>query len=487
MLPNLLLVALLQSPPGRANLTQVVKPKVVSTASFAARNPHAMATITSGIAGGRLPAAASSGVPKHVQVSLTGKIDQGGAFPVKITAKFKPTETEGLRDFGQLTQGSGSSTAKEVTVWADGVAKASLKPLAAGKSSPFKLSFMEVRFEDTDGFTKPRFGGPGPWAKTVKTGDTVLVSVELSTAKLPAGVYDDELTLDTPDKTYRVPLRVWVVSTLVNLKVEKVQTPVLNMVTGDQQAAAFTLWNAGNTVFFYEIVGSGGPPGLSFSTPSGALAAGEKSPVTVLVKAPSSLAQPFGGGLVFKVQNKQTHEPVAQIVVDCTVDTLWKTWAYQLKTLDGKVVQTATLAASSGGLWTWDFELKDGSSITPDGNEAGFCWPSSAWAKSKGYYFKAYTSPGQRSQIHFGGHDPALEKAWPFIGAASVHLNSWDTVTSDPFFKLAAAAAAGWVSSPLAFLEYASNPIKDPTKHFSEWVAQQRVEWLKLGSAAIKP
>ena len=162
MLPNLLLVALLQSPPGRANLTQVVKPKVVSTASFAARNPHAMATITSGIAGGRLPAAASSGVPKHVQVTLTGKIDQGGAFPVKITAKFKPTETEGLRDFGQLTQGSGSSTAKEVTVWADGVAKASLKPLAAGKSSPFKLSFMEVRSRTPTASPSPASAAPGP-------------------------------------------------------------------------------------------------------------------------------------------------------------------------------------------------------------------------------------------------------------------------------------------------------------------------------------
>lgn len=487
MFASVLLCALLQTPTVRPPQTMVVKPHQLSTAALAAAHPQVMAGIASAATAGRLPAAAGRLMPGNIRLEARTSAARAGSSNFKFIVKLKETATEGVRDFGQMNQSSGSSTTKSVTVWTDGTASARLKSMGSTKPSPFKLGFMEVRYVDVDGYTKPRSGGPGPFAKTVKAGDDVLVSVELSTSNVPVGVYDDELTLDTPERVYRVPLRVSVVMSVVSVKVEKVLTPVLTMAAGNQQSARFVLKNTGNTTFHYEVVGTGGPSGMVLSPVSGALAGGVAETISMPVKAPAVLAESYNGSLNFRVQFKQGQIPVTQVVVGLSVETYWKTWNYQLKTLDGKVVQSATVAASSGGLWAWDFGLKDDSMLTPDAHEMAFCWPGSIAGQAKGFAFKCYTKPGQQMQVHFGGVDPALEQAWPFLGNAAVILNSWDTVTSDPFFKILAAEMAAWVASPLALVEYAANPIKDPTKAYSDWVTKHKLVLLKASSASYQP
>ncbi|HLO99903.1 MAG TPA: hypothetical protein VK171_15010 [Fimbriimonas sp.] len=478
--------------PQRRATVPVVKtytPTTDTWASLAKRDPGAIRAILAQTRSRAIPKTLLSGLATGSNLErLTDKAVQlrkGAAFTVDFKG-LRPTDspTEGVRDFGSMAEGSSVTTTVTGTTWNAGTVRAELD--TNGKPSPFTVEYLAIKywvsgFGDTNRSEKSK----APFESKAEEGDSFLASVRVDPKKLSPGIYTAKLKITTPDSVRVVPLKVTIVGVKQQVAVTEVLTPSVSFAAGEQRTVKFKLQNTGNVISYYTAKFVGGWNGLKSTPVKGALSPGQSEVVDVVITSDTTTTD-GSAGLAIEVTNTTSGAGIGTVLFTADIKTIWKSWTYPLETLDGKVTLNATVNVSSSGIWVWRFNLRDKSVVTPDAHEMAFCFDQPIGGKRLGYYFKTYTKPGTSVGLEYSGVDARLQQAYSSLGNMNVILNSWDVVTSDPFFKIIEYEALALVSGPGALLAVAMDPIKDPTEPFTNWCNKYNTGWLKITGVNVK-
>lgn len=460
-----------------------VAPTTHDWASLVKRDPGAIRAVLSQVRSRAIPptklTGLASGVALDQLVNRASRARRGARFEVDMGGLARSAmATEGVRDFGTMTEGSSVTTTATGTTWKAGTVRATLA--SGAKPSPFAVEYLAIRywvpgFGDTNRSEKSK----EPFESKAEEGDSYLVSVRVDPKKLAPGTYTDTLTITTPDSVRAIPLKLTVAGVKQEVVVAELLTPHLSFAAGEQRSVRFRLKNTGTVTSFYTARFEEGWNGLKSTPVKGALSPGQSELVDVVITSGTSTVD-GSAGLGIDISNTTTKAGIAKVLFTADIKTIWKTWTYPLETLGGKVTLSATVNVSSSGIWIWRFNLRDKSTLTPDASETAFCFDLPIAGKRLGYYFKAYTKAGTSVGLEYSGVDDRLRSAYASLGAMKVILNSWDTVTSDPFFKIIEYETLALVSGPGGLLAMALDPITDPTKKFTDWCSTNNTAWLKL-------
>lgn len=469
--------------------TNSVVPTTDDWSSFVRRDPNAVRMVLRQMQSRAIPKVKLSGLASTAALDKLAdqavKSRAGTAFNVDrgLLAQ-RDIATEGARDFGSLSVENSPTTAVTGTTWKAGPVSANLA--SEGKPSPFKLEYLTITywksgFGDTNRSEKSK----APFTSKAEEGDSYLVSVRVDLQNIAPGTYNDTLKITTPEATRFIPLKVTVLGTKQSVVVTEVMTPNVTFAAGETHNVRFKLRNTGTVNFPYTAQFEGAWNGLKGTTATGILVPGQTEVVEVPISTGPTTTD-GSAGLAINLSNSSTKAPVGKVIFSANIKTIWKTWTYPLETLSGKVKFNATVSVASSGIWLWRFNLRDTSVVTPDAHETAFCFQNPIGGKRLGYYFKAYTKPGQSIGLVYSGVDARLQDSFAGLGNMKVILNSWDTVTSDPFFKIIEYAAIANLTGPGGLVAMALDPIKDPTKSFSDWTSSNNTAWLKLTGADVQ-
>ena len=468
--------------------TSVIPPTTENWAAFVKRDPNGVRDILRQAKDNTIPRGKLSGLASGQ--SLDNLIERArqqrgaGRFTFDRSLLIRrETATEGVRDFGTLSMESSPTTAVTGNTWKTGQISASL---TGNQNSPFKLEYLAVKY------WKSGFGdvirsekSKSPFESAAEEGDSYQISVRVDPQKSAPGIYSESLKIVTPDATRIIPLKVVIIGAKQEIAVTEVLTPGLSFAAGEQRSMRFKLKNTGSVNFPYLARLEGSWNGLKSKQAAGTLVPGQTEIIDVPIISGTTTVDGNAGQSI-EILNSKTNSGGAKVLFNVDIKTIWKAWSYTLESPNQKVVLNATVSVASSGIWVWRFNLRDKSTLTPDGNEMAFCFQNPIGGKRLGFYFKAYTKASSSIGLVYSGVDARLQEAFSSLGNMNVILNSWDVVTTDPFFKVIEYEVIANVSGPGALLTMALDPITDPTKPFTDWTASNNIGWLKLTGADVQ-